>query len=368
VIQLRLLWRETNDLHSDVTDDFSSSRRSSVYSGRRSSGPSFARRASSNNWSPRVSSSHRKPPRAYQANSRRIYSEPHNPNNHKSQHHLRDIRSFSTPDSTQYGQSAWSYKPYSNNQISEYNEPPPQGEYNRTRRHSEGTHYGGDTLSDEPYLSSQISEYNEPPLRRDYNRTHWHSEATHDDGDTLSDEPYLNNQSSEYNEPPPQGEYNRTRQHSEATRDDGDAWFGKPYPNNQSSENNEPLLHEEHNRTRQHNRTNHGSNTWFDTSGIPMGSAELAEETMSSVVCTEDFLPSAFPHITSMCEHEPGVCRACIAECIQGELDTRGWDQISCPECRELLNHAEVTKYADADTLERYNDPGSYPYVIALFC
>lgn len=32
------------------------------------------------------------------------------------------------------------------------------------------------------------------------------------------------------------------------------------------------------------------------------------------------------------------------------------WDKIQCPECRALLDHQSVRKYADEETFARYAD------------
>ena len=63
--------------------------------------------------------------------------------------------------------------------------------------------------------------------------------------------------------------------------------------------------------------------------------------------------PNAGP--TDKCTHVPGVCLKCIRQHIESQLETRLWNQLSCPECPALLGYVDVEKYASKTTFQRYD-------------
>ncbi|KAL2179715.1 uncharacterized protein P884DRAFT_282941 [Thermothelomyces heterothallicus CBS 202.75] len=74
------------------------------------------------------------------------------------------------------------------------------------------------------------------------------------------------------------------------------------------------------------------------------------------IVCTDTKPVSEFPTvgITKACNHEPATCLACVATSIRTDLNTRLWNEIKCPECRETLEYDDVQRFADEETKERY--------------
>lgn len=73
------------------------------------------------------------------------------------------------------------------------------------------------------------------------------------------------------------------------------------------------------------------------------------------IVCTDTKPVSEFPTvgITKACNHEPATCLACVATSIRTDLNTRLWNEIKCPECRETLEYDDVQRFADEETKER---------------
>lgn len=65
---------------------------------------------------------------------------------------------------------------------------------------------------------------------------------------------------------------------------------------------------------------------------------------------------SDFPtaSVTKACTHEPTTCLACVATSIRTDLNSRLWNEIKCPECRETLEYDDVQRFADDETKERY--------------
>ncbi|KAL2168398.1 hypothetical protein VTG60DRAFT_7311 [Thermothelomyces hinnuleus] len=73
------------------------------------------------------------------------------------------------------------------------------------------------------------------------------------------------------------------------------------------------------------------------------------------IVCTDTKPMLEFPTvgITKACNHEPATCLACVATSIRTDLNTRLWNEIKCPECRETLEYDDVQRFADEETKER---------------
>ncbi|KAH6848109.1 hypothetical protein B0I37DRAFT_415786 [Chaetomium sp. MPI-CAGE-AT-0009] len=74
------------------------------------------------------------------------------------------------------------------------------------------------------------------------------------------------------------------------------------------------------------------------------------------IICTDTKPVSHFPTagITKSCAHEPATCLVCVATSIRTDLSSRLWNEIKCPECRELLEYDDVQRFADDETKERY--------------
>lgn len=75
------------------------------------------------------------------------------------------------------------------------------------------------------------------------------------------------------------------------------------------------------------------------------------------IICAETLRVSQFPEarVTDKCSHEPNTCLECISHHIQSQLESRRWDQLSCPECPALLRYADVQRYAARKTFQKYD-------------
>ncbi|TDZ67779.1 E3 ubiquitin-protein ligase RNF19A [Colletotrichum trifolii] len=73
-------------------------------------------------------------------------------------------------------------------------------------------------------------------------------------------------------------------------------------------------------------------------------------------ICAETREAFEFPKlsVTLSCSHPPGVCLECLRTSIRCDFNSKLWTEIRCPECREVLEYADIQKYADEATFARY--------------
>jgi hypothetical protein len=73
-------------------------------------------------------------------------------------------------------------------------------------------------------------------------------------------------------------------------------------------------------------------------------------------VCREAKGTLAFPvrQCTGKCRHPPHTCVTCIEQWISSCVETKGWDQCVCPECKERLSYEDVKFFATEDVFLRY--------------
>ena len=97
---------------------------------------------------------------------------------------------------------------------------------------------------------------------------------------------------------------------------------------------------------------------------IPQDAAETfaKEETWllapseSCAVCMDDKRISEMPiRITAGCKHKAALCKECLAQWLQSGLERTSWDRLKCPDCPELLQHADMKRYANPPTFERWD-------------
>jgi hypothetical protein len=76
----------------------------------------------------------------------------------------------------------------------------------------------------------------------------------------------------------------------------------------------------------------------------------------SCIVCTDDFSATLKPPgwISISCLHEPSVCCECLARWIKSDLESKIWNQITCPECKTLLVYEDIQRLADPETFAKY--------------
>ncbi|KAK7422126.1 hypothetical protein QQX98_001869 [Neonectria punicea] len=77
---------------------------------------------------------------------------------------------------------------------------------------------------------------------------------------------------------------------------------------------------------------------------------------LECVVCTDNKSVELFPRfsITGSCGHPPNTCLECVQLSIESDLNSKLWTEIRCPECRELLEYADIQRYANKQTFMRY--------------
>lgn len=74
-------------------------------------------------------------------------------------------------------------------------------------------------------------------------------------------------------------------------------------------------------------------------------------------VCAEEKPIEAFPPsgMSSNCTHDNTACLSCVQEWIHTQLTEAGWDRITCLECVELLQYADVRRCGTAQDFDRYD-------------
>ena len=88
------------------------------------------------------------------------------------------------------------------------------------------------------------------------------------------------------------------------------------------------------------------------TNPLPIIASTLPRD---CIMCFETLNPQNTPErrITSSCNHEPDVCRSCLATSISTQLDCKVWDQIDCPTCGHRLNFQDMREFADPAAFAR---------------
>ena len=111
------------------------------------------------------------------------------------------------------------------------------------------------------------------------------------------------------------------------------------------------------------NAGNYGGSPREPKSGVVIVSHPTSETVSTSladcVVCYEFLNLQNTPErkITSSCNHEPDICRACLATSISTQMDSKVWDQIDCPTCSQRLNFHDVKAFADSEVFQRLETP-----------
>ncbi|CAI6336002.1 unnamed protein product [Periconia digitata] len=109
--------------------------------------------------------------------------------------------------------------------------------------------------------------------------------------------------------------------------------------------------------------------TWSnEINGVDMSNTQLVvlqdailpattSQTRECTVCTSKLPLISFPAdaVTSDCTHTPTTCWCCIRKWLRSSLQTKGWNQLTCPECSAQLQHADVKRCADKETFESYD-------------
>ncbi|KAI9642074.1 hypothetical protein NHQ30_009945 [Ciborinia camelliae] len=82
-------------------------------------------------------------------------------------------------------------------------------------------------------------------------------------------------------------------------------------------------------------------------------------------ICAEELTPDNFPHhnITSDCAHDAACCYTCLSQCIGVQIESKQWDQITCPECPALLSFDNVKTFASETDFIRYDKKSLLSYI-----
>lgn len=76
-------------------------------------------------------------------------------------------------------------------------------------------------------------------------------------------------------------------------------------------------------------------------------------------VCMESLDSESFPaqKITSLCKHNPTVCRDCLTQFLSAKIPDVAFDQVTCPECPGVLPYDVVKMWASEESFEQYELP-----------
>lgn len=81
-------------------------------------------------------------------------------------------------------------------------------------------------------------------------------------------------------------------------------------------------------------------------------------------ICAEELALVNFPNrITTGCAHDSSCCLTCLSQSIGVQIETIQWDQISCPECPELLSFENVKTFASEGDFDRYDKNALLSYI-----
>ena len=84
---------------------------------------------------------------------------------------------------------------------------------------------------------------------------------------------------------------------------------------------------------------------------------ELTYRVDNNPVCGDEFSIHEFKSrpFTSACSHKVNTCNTCLGHWLDESLNNRGYDKISCPECSNLLQHADLKFCATTEQFNRYD-------------
>lgn len=74
-------------------------------------------------------------------------------------------------------------------------------------------------------------------------------------------------------------------------------------------------------------------------------------------ICTDEKHPLEFPAKppSNLCTHRANTCTACLEQWVEQDLQTRGWQLVSCPECRSTLTHDDMRRASTPVVFARYD-------------
>ena len=102
-------------------------------------------------------------------------------------------------------------------------------------------------------------------------------------------------------------------------------------------------------------RAHEASTTTF-SSGLAVEPRSF--ENTECTICFGNITPANRPQrrITATCEHEPDICRPCLAQSIASQIESKVWNNIDCPSCRARLTYEDIKDFADSSVFGRYDN------------
>lgn len=85
-------------------------------------------------------------------------------------------------------------------------------------------------------------------------------------------------------------------------------------------------------------------------------SSSHAGHTHICAICEDSKPPAMFPSIFDVegHDHNNDVCTECFTSHLEIEVETKMWNQVSCPQCPLMLQREEIHILASAETWTRY--------------
>lgn len=74
--------------------------------------------------------------------------------------------------------------------------------------------------------------------------------------------------------------------------------------------------------------------------------------------CDRDLAASAFfkTRSTKRCAHQVHTCKTCLKAWLTMQLESTTYDKLSCPQCPEIMQHADVKRCATKEAYDKYDE------------
>ncbi|KAH7177497.1 hypothetical protein DER46DRAFT_642353 [Fusarium sp. MPI-SDFR-AT-0072] len=80
-----------------------------------------------------------------------------------------------------------------------------------------------------------------------------------------------------------------------------------------------------------------------------------AIDSRECIVCSDVKATDSFPDfVTSKCTHTPSICLDCMERSIQVGMKSKRWTEIRCDECQENLGYEDIRRFANEQTIAKY--------------
>ena len=75
------------------------------------------------------------------------------------------------------------------------------------------------------------------------------------------------------------------------------------------------------------------------------------EKTSTCDVCFDQAATQV--QLTQECQHESAICLECLAQAIAAQLDSKHWNELTCPLCPAKMDSNTIEKYASEEAVQR---------------